>query len=117
MWYANPLFQENFEQDIANRNTRDGEAHIYFFYANWCPHCKKAHPEWNQFKTAVNGTKVKNRVIRCVDVDSTEGNDQRIQKYSVNGYPTVIMEKDAKTIHLDSKITKDTLEKFINEML
>jgi len=118
IWYATPLFgQENFDQDIANRNTRDGEVHIHFFYANWCPHCKKAHPEWNQFKTAVDGTTVKNRVIRCVDVDCTEGNDPRIQKYSVKGYPTVVIEKDAKTIHLDSKITKGTLDKFINEML
>ena len=117
IWYAKSVLKENFEEDLANRNKRVGEAHIYFFHANWCPHCKKAQPEWDKFKSSVDGTTVKNYTVRCVDVDCTEGNDPRIQKYSVNGYPTVIMEKDAKTIHLDSRITQDTLQKFINEMI
>jgi thiol-disulfide isomerase/thioredoxin len=119
-WYAKPVFEEAFEEsfeDLANRNERKGEAIVYFFHANWCPHCKKAQPEWNKFKSSVNGTTKKNYEIKCVTVDCTEGNDPRIQKYSVNGYPTVIMEKDAKTINLDSKITNDTLQQFIDKML
>jgi len=117
LWYAKSLFQENFEQDIANRNTRVGEAYVYCFSAKWCPHCKRAQPEWEKFKASVNGTTVKNYTVRCVDVDCSEGNDPRIQKYKVNGYPTVVMEKDGTTINLDSRISQDTLQKFVNEML
>ena len=23
---------------------------VMYFYTNWCPHCKNAKPEWDQFK-------------------------------------------------------------------
>lgn len=112
-WYVSPIIEEGLTGDISNENTRTGDATIYFFFADWCPHCKKAHPEWDNFKNSIAGTTVNNYNIHPLEVDCSDGNDPRIQKYSVNGYPTVVLEKDGKTIQLDARITKDNLEQFI----
>ena len=36
--------------DVPNTNTRTKTADVFFFYVDWCPHCKTAKPIWNQFK-------------------------------------------------------------------
>ena len=59
--------------DMANDSQReDGiELSIYFFRADWCPHCKKAQPEWNSFSQTNNGKILQGYKINCVDVNCT----------------------------------------------
>jgi thiol-disulfide isomerase/thioredoxin len=53
-FYKEPAKVKEFS-DVANTNTRKKEAQVMFFFADWCPHCKKAKPEWEQFKEEYNG--------------------------------------------------------------
>jgi thiol-disulfide isomerase/thioredoxin len=125
--------------DVANTN-KQGTIIIYYFFANWCPHCQAAKKDWEQFKTNIDGTMVNGYSIRCVDVDCSSDNggdavvyknkdgttidlgigDQTsnglIEKYGIEGYPTIKMIKDGVTIDFDSKITTGSLTQFVNTM-
>jgi thiol-disulfide isomerase/thioredoxin len=121
--------------DVANVNTRKRIAAIYFFYVDWCPHCKTAKPEWNNFKVQYNNKEMNGYIIKCYDINCTEDNGtieitdmpeeannikvtptkiaDLIRKYNIEGYPTIKMTKDDYTIDYDAKITSDSLEKFV----
>ena len=117
LWYAKPTVENLGVQDMANENSRVSEAQLYFFSADWCPHCKKAKPEWEAFSSEFDKKKIGNSVIQCISVDCTEGEDPRIQEFSIDGYPTIILKKEGKRIDYDAKITKDNLTKFVEQFL
>jgi len=116
-WFAQPLMVHEGAQNIANSNDRGGEVTIKFFYADWCPHCTKAKPQWKTFKSTYDGKSVNGYTIHCEEIDCTDGSSPYIQQYSVNGYPTLIMLKDNNKIDFDSKITNDNLTKFVESVL
>ena len=112
--------QENKFADVPNANRRLKEVNIMFFHVDWCPQCKKALPEWNNFKKQFNDKEVNGYVVKCSDVDCTDETSEvqnMINKYNIESYPTVKMIKDNNTIDFDSKISTNTLEYFVNSML
>ena len=48
----NPEYVSNSE--FVKADGLNQSADIYFFYTEWCPHCKKAKPEWQQFKNKID---------------------------------------------------------------
>jgi len=112
--------QNNKYKDVANANRRNKETIIYFFHVDWCPHCKKALPEWKKFSTTYNNKEINGYKLRCMDIDCTkETSDitEYINKYKIDSYPTVKLIRDGDTVDFDSKITNTSLEKFVNTML
>jgi len=112
--------QQNRFKDVANANRRNKETVIYFFHVDWCPHCKKALPEWSNFSGKYDGKSINGYLLKCVDVDCTkETSDvtEFINKYKIDSYPTVKLIRDDTTIDFESKITSSSLEKFVNTML
>ena len=107
-------------KDVANSSHTSKEAQVYFFHVDWCPHCKKALPDWNQFKSQIDGKEINGYVVKCVDLNCTDETGDitaAINKYSIESYPTVKLVKDEQTIDFDSKITTTALEQFVNTML
>ena len=107
--------------DVANDSNKKGtECIIYFFHADWCPHCKKALPEWESFKQTNDGKVINGYKINCVDVNCTNEDDanttQYINKFNVEGYPTIKMLKDSKVIDFESRITTSSLNSFLDTM-
>jgi thiol-disulfide isomerase/thioredoxin len=106
--------------NVSNANRRNKEVDIIFFHVDWCPHCKKALPEWNTFKQQYDGKETNGYVVKCIDMDcTTESSDiaRAINTYKIDSYPTIKMLKDQQTIEFDSKITVNSLEQFVNTML
>ena len=68
----NKEFVPNENTDSINA-TSSKNATLYFFYTNWCPHCKKADPEWDALITetasVVKGVNIVFRKIDC-DIDT-----------------------------------------------
>ncbi|KEG06549.1 putative thioredoxin [Trypanosoma grayi] len=52
------------------------------FYAPWCGHCRKIHPEWEKFAQAVQGT------IRVGAVNA-DAHKELGQQFSIRGFPTI----------------------------
>jgi thiol-disulfide isomerase/thioredoxin len=117
-WFGKPRLEGlTGASDVANANNRPEEIQVYLFYANWCPHCKKAKPHWDEFKKSYDGKVVKGSRITTIEVDCTDGASPLIQEYKINGYPTVFMKKDGNKIDFDSKITTETLTQFVDSVL
>ena len=107
-------------KDVANVNRRNKEVIVYFFHVDWCPHCKKALPEWNAFMDQYDGKEVNGYIIRCMPIDCTEESSTvktAMNKYNINSFPTVKLIRDEKTIEFDSKITRTSLSSFVETML
>jgi thiol-disulfide isomerase/thioredoxin len=111
--------QVNKFTNVANANRRNKDVNIYLFHVDWCPHCKKALPDWNDFKSVYNNTEVNGYIVKCIDINCTEETAEVaniINSYGIESYPTIKMVKDQNTIEFDSKITKSALEQFVNMM-
>jgi thiol-disulfide isomerase/thioredoxin len=99
------------------------------FTADWCPHCKKAKQSWEDFTNSYHNKIVKGTLINCIEYNMTdvelgsEGYQEFItakanaDKYNVDGFPTLLMEKDEKVIDFDAKITTTALQEFLENML
>jgi hypothetical protein len=112
--------EKNRFKDVANANRRNKETIVYFFHVDWCPHCKKALPEWKKFVSNYDGKEINGYKLKCLSKDCTEETSditQLINKYKINSYPTVKLIRDGDTVDFESKITSNSLEQFANTML
>ena len=126
--YISPKLKNNFTDfsDVANQNNTGevGTVDMYFFFADWCPHCVKAKPDWESFMTEKDGTIVNDKTIKCHSVDCTNnGTDdpnvlELMQQHNVSSFPTLIVQMpDSSSITFDAKITKSSLDNFVNTVL
>lgn len=107
--------------DIANRSkSGGGDLEILFFHADWCPHCKRAAPEWEKFYKEYNGQKIGGYIIKCTDVNCTDEDDNisnnLLNKYKIEGFPTILALMDGKEVTFDAKVTEDNLESFVKNL-
>ena len=104
----------------SSQNSNSKEAEIMLFYVDWCPHCKTAKPAWNDVKSeyenkTINGYKVIFTEINCTE-ETTEV-EHLMNKYNIEGFPTIKLLKDGQVIEYDAKPTKETLNQFLNTVL
>ena len=124
--YVVPKINKTPFSDVANTNRQAQTFDVYFFSADWCPHCKKAKPEWQDFVANNDGKTVNGGTIRCHTVDCTDDSSttivttdmttaELIKKYKIEGYPTVkLVKMDGSTYDYDSKISRSSLETFVS---
>ena len=96
------------------------QAEILFFYTDWCPHCTSAKPEWNAFKAKYKDTQVNGYTLIFNDINCTKEtpeSESMMEKYKVEGYPTIKLLVNNKVIDFDAKPTNDNLTQFVNTAL
>lgn len=112
-------------KNVANSSPNGRTITIFLYHVDWCPHCKKALPEWQAFSDVYNGKQINGYQIECKEVDCTNDKDPNIKlvvdKYSLKQFPTVIAilpGPDGKEMRVDyeAKVKKDYLEKFANSV-
>jgi thiol-disulfide isomerase/thioredoxin len=112
--------------DIPNATRRTKPLEIYFFNADWCPHCVSAKPDWKSFvskydKSDKNGYTIDciggEDGVNCTDSDSNAEITDQINKFNVKHFPTIKMKKDGEIIDYDAKVTTSNLEAFINTVV
>ena len=134
--YGKPEAENKEFKDVANAVRRDGNkvATLKMYWVDWCPYCKSASDKeektgpWAEFKKQYDGKKVGSHKLKCERVDCSENNGTptadyeavkaEMQKHDVKSFPTIKMfMEDGKTIEFDSKVSKESLEKFVNTVL
>lgn len=115
----NPAFKPNNELMPINSNGSK-EAELLLFYADWCPHCKTAKPIWNELREeyqnkTINGYSIVFTEVNCTT--ETAEVEQLMNKYKVEGFPTIKLLKDGQVVEYDAKPTKATLTQFLNTVL
>ena len=85
---------------------------VILFHWKDCGHCKKMMPEWQRFvKLNANNSKVK---IETVEKDDAP---ELIQKYNVQGFPTIIAINDGKKVkEFEGERNVDDLQRFANSI-
>jgi thiol-disulfide isomerase/thioredoxin len=95
-------------------------AHLMLFYVDWCPHCKTAKPEWNALKEEYDGKNINGYIVVFEEYNCTEESSEiedLINKYDIQGYPTIKLIKDNQVVEYDAKPTKSTMEQFLTTVL
>ena len=91
-------------------------ADIYFFYTEWCPHCKTAKPVWADFKKQMDGKKVNGVSLVFIEVDCDK-DTATSDKFNVKGFPTIKLMKGNQIIEYDAKPSVENLIEFVNSAL
>jgi thiol-disulfide isomerase/thioredoxin len=116
----------NYKINRENMNGQGGNtgkgnaAELILFYVDWCPHCKTAKPEWESLKSQYEGKTINGYNVIFTEYNCTNESaeiEQLINKFKIEGYPTVKLIKDNQIIEYDAKPTKATMEEFLNTVL
>jgi thiol-disulfide isomerase/thioredoxin len=115
------MYKPNKEQvpKWGNSNSSN-EAELYFFYANWCPYCKSAKPEWEKVKKEYENKTINGYKVIFVEVDCTTPNNETnklMDNYNVEGFPTIKLNKNGSQINYDAKVTSEHLIEFLKSAL
>jgi len=122
--YVVPLINKRDSANLEHNTQKDGiqqkNVEVMFFFADWCPHCTKAKPHWNKLKsseTVGKGKVVNGYSILYTEVDCTNDKDPAVQeklnKFKVEGFPTIKLIKGNEVIEFDAQPETETLEQFI----
>ena len=84
------------------------------YYADWCPHCVAAKPEFRSVMK--NSQKINGQNIKYVMVDC-EKNPEEAEKAGVEGFPTFILDINGKKEVYQGERTERGFEEFLSNML
>ena len=122
--YVKPSLSPTYKANREKMNGEDGtdtrEAELMFFYTDWCPHCKTAKPDWAEVKAEFENKTINGDHIIFTEVNCTTESDEvekLMNKYKIEGYPTIKLLKDGQVIEYDAKPSKDTIIQFLNSVL
>jgi len=113
------IFNANREHVAVDPNSNK-IAEMLLFYVDWCPHCKTAKPEWENLKSEYEGKQINGYTLRFTEYNCTAEsaeNDELMNKYKIEGYPTIKLLKDSQVIEYDAKPTKSTMDQFLHTVL
>ncbi len=94
----------------------DKVAQLYLFKVDWCPHCKKAKPIFDEVEKDLNGRQINGYTVAFKTVDC-EAEPDMADKFKIEGYPTIKLIKDGQVIEYDAKPDKDKIIEFLKTVL
>jgi thioredoxin 1 len=95
------------ERNIIMKGGAQEKKTLTLFKADWCGHCKRFKNTWDELKND-------NKDINFVTYDS-ERNKDKIIKYGIKGFPTIILLVDNKAIEYVGERNKDNIQNFIEQ--
>ena len=119
--YTNYVNQTNYSAKREGlKNNEEKQATLMLFYVDWCPHCKTAKPEWDSLKTEYEGKQINGYNMKFIEYNcttETPETEELMNKYKIEGYPTIKLLKDNEVIEYDAKPTKTTMSQFLTTVL
>ena len=99
--------------DLKNSKVQTGgsenKVNLILFKAEWCGHCQNFKPTWESLQKNLNN-------VNFVTYDA-DSNENEMQKYNVEGFPTIMLEKDQKLIEFNKERNIGNILEFVNENL
>jgi len=108
-----PSFVENKE---FVQEKPSSQVELFFFFTEWCPHCKTAKPIWQQLTDEYSDKTINNTTIifREIDCDKDEAT---ASQFNVESYPTIKLVKGNDIIEYEAKPDYNTLVEFLHSSL
>ena len=108
------IFLNNFLLKSYNnknyKNNKNNKIIIYYFYAEWCTHCKYYTPIFKEFKNKIKNDENIEVDIFEIDAENENINKELYDKYNIEGFPTTIIIKN-------NIITTLVGKKSVNELI
>lgn len=111
----NDIVSSSSESQVGSKS-----ATVYFFYTTWCPYSLAAIPEWEKIVDKYSENGVNGYNINFIDVDCTKETveiENMVNKYNIEGYPTIKMIKDDQVIEFDAKAKFENIKTFLVTVL
>jgi thiol-disulfide isomerase/thioredoxin len=106
------------QEFIPSEKIYDDRATVLFFYATWCPHSKKAMPEWKRFRQRTFGDPLRYNKIEFEEIDcNNDDNDTLLKIYNIDSFPAVRLKANGKTYIYEGKVTETTLTSFLEKFV
>jgi thiol-disulfide isomerase/thioredoxin len=108
------------KEDTDTIHHSDKTPELMFFYADWCGHCKKAKPEWESTKEYLHNNLINSHRVFCVDYncsDKTPETSEILNKYKIDGFPTIKLQYDNTIYEFNDVPTKDNILLFLNNSI
>jgi thiol-disulfide isomerase/thioredoxin len=100
---------EGFNSDYSDKT-------LMFFRADWCGHCTRFKPVWDDFKEECK-QKYPNVELSELNIDE-EASKPLMEKHNVRGFPHVVLVgKDVEDVVFTKNRTKEDLLAFIQEQM
>ena len=96
------LSPSDFESEIQNGKK------LVLFYADWCGHCKKIKPVWDETAEEVNTTEKKMLKVNCGG--KSEKEEEIMKKYKIDGYPTILVFNNGKPMDYQGERTSESFK-------
>ena len=98
---------EELEENVAAKKS------MVLFHADWCGHCKKLMPQWDQLSSKWNDTQDEVQFIKveCGNPKENEEHKKIMEKYNIQGYPTIYMFENGKGEEYKGSRDASALEK------
>lgn len=113
--------KSGFTNSVSTSSANSGaSSELMLFYADWCPHCKTAKPEWDAAKEYLHDNEINGQKVFCVEYNCSEKSDdinQIMNKYKVDGFPTIKLQYENNIHEFNEQPTKDNILGFLNSVL
>jgi protein disulfide-isomerase len=87
---------------------------LIFFKANWCGHCNRFKPVWDEFVTECENKNEPTKLVE-LDIDNDESKPL-MEKHNVRGFPHVVLTSDNdEDVVFTKNRTKEDLIAFLKE--
>jgi len=110
----NKYLKEGFEVESSDFENEIGSGtKLVMFYADWCGHCKKLKPVWDEAAADVNKDEKKMIKVNCGE--GTADDEKIMKKYNVQGYPTIIKFINGKPSEYQGDRDADSFKEMFNK--
>ena len=117
--YFGTKYVENMETS-SDGTSSTNSAELMLFSVDWCPHCKNAQPQWDALISQYTGKTINNTSPIFTEINCTNESpdvSKQLEKYNVQGYPTIKLLLNGNIIEYDAKVTTDNLVQFLQATL
>jgi len=111
---------EDEEELLEGMEGGEKQAELLFFFADWCPHCKKAKPIVDEIKNKYDKRTINFHTINVTYVDctnETQESKRLLEQYEVEGFPTLFLKIGKNVTKYEESPSKDELSKFIEKII
>jgi thiol-disulfide isomerase/thioredoxin len=105
---------ENYNESVREDFDNHQPVTLKLFYADWCGHCKRFKPVFDNELPQVIQRKRLPCKLMAINADEQP---ELVQRYNVKGFPTMILEKNGRLIEYNGDRTVGDIEKFISKNL
>ena len=102
--------QEGFECKADELKTRlaSSEKTLVLFYADWCGHCQRLEPVWDETTGKAKDKMVKRNVgQKDVDKKTAAENQEIMDQFNIQGFPTIMVFHNGKAVPYEGERTTE----------